>query len=1196
MKNFYPVFMAIAAILFMGFGFAGCETDDNKPDITSLSDPHEGEVLIFSAYAGFHVNGPTHNFVELYNPTDKEINLKNCTLQYAGYDNDAGTWVAIPLTGTIKPKHSYLILGENTNDGGGARIVLQNGEGDVNEELMLLGNRGFRIALIKGTALLDVDNPFNTDGNGAKVSGFIDFVGSRNDLNNILVGYKGPAGLENTLENFPRNSNQESIRRKDLIYRDNNAEEFVSVRSTVARSAVYPHGVNDSELGIYKPKNTKRGAWDPFLGIEGWQPDVTYTVTQIGGAEGTAATTGIQFSFSAVIDSRNVTAADITVSGAAAKGESATFAKSSGNNWLLSPITVNDAGNATVSISKAGIEAAAKNVLVHKEGVQTSEVKAGSQDALAGKLLILQAYAPSGGPAGASHPFVELYNTTNAAINLSGITLFFANGNTGTTTDEAWRKITLTGTIPSEGSFLILGPKAANTSSTNYIIDTKHGANYGDINDDNFTLNNNAYKIAIIRTASINDLNVQNPFTMDGAGIAAGYIDIVGAHNAANNTINGYEAAPARCSASEAVRRKNLTDTNNNQGISTLYASGTGDFDSIRYATGSGYMGDALLELRHPRNSKAGKWNPFAQPLVDITYSVTQIGGEDGTATTTGIQFTFNAAIDDLNVTANDITISGLHTESIHAEKGSAIFTKSSGNNWLLSPITVNSAGDVTISISKTGIEAAVKYVTVYKEGEQIPEVIAGTQDDLAGKLLILQAYAPSGSPAGASHPFVELYNTTNAPIDLSGIILFFANGNTGTTTDASWRKIVLSGSIPSEGSFLVLGPKAATTTGTNYIIDTKHGANYGDINDDNFTLNNNAYKIAIIRTDFDNELNVQNPFTMDGAGIADGYIDMVGAHNAANNTINGYEAAPARCSASEAVRRKNLTDTNNNQGISTLYASGTGDFDSIRYATGSGYIGDVLLELRHPRNSSAGKWDPFAQPPADTQALMIFQVYGAGTTENDNTAGTHSFIELYNNSNTPINLSTYSVHYADGTSSGVTTVAAWTKINLTGIVPANSSYLIRGKQMRQEGEITGVIGRLNLINVTPDVDAPEFTLSNRSYKVALMSNQDTITAANPWGTAACLDLTSVLNTAAQDSIDAAKGEDDLAAVKAATASANTISKQAAWRRTSLIVTNVTLTDFTRIAYNLAANETNDALIAKFRPRTIADGSYTPQF
>jgi hypothetical protein len=619
MKTFkvHLVFMAIAAILFVGSVFVGCDdgnSDSGPPEVPPVEepdeDPLEGKILIFSAYGGSNTNAPTHSFVELYNPTDNDESLEGFTLQWAGYDQDNGDWEAIPLTGEIKSKHSYLILGQFVNTPG--RIQLQDGDGDVNDENMLLGNRGFRLALIRGTDVLTVDNPFRIDETGKKVPGYIDMVGARNDLSNELVGWEGPADLENTIENFPRNSSQEGIRRKNLTDTDNNADDFVSVRSTVVRSATYPWGVNDSELEIYKPKNTAYGAWDPFEGIEEWVPEISYTVTQIGGTAGTDTTTGIQFTFSSAIDSLNVTPVDITVGGTAKKG-SATFAKS-GDNWLLSPITVSEAGNATVSISKAGIEAAVRNCPVYKAGSQTLEVEAGAQDALAGKLLILQAYAPSGSPAGASHHFVELYNTTDAAIDLTGITLFYAHGNTGTTEDTPWQKLALSGSIPAEGSFLILGPKAATTTSTNYVIDDKHGADYGDINDEDFALNNNAFKIAIIRTDAKNDLNVQNPFTMDGAGIADGYIDMVGAHNGASNTINGYETGPARCSASEAVRRKNLTDTDNNQGVSSLYASGTGDFDSIRYATGTGYMGDDLLELRHPRNSKAGTWDPFAEP------------------------------------------------------------------------------------------------------------------------------------------------------------------------------------------------------------------------------------------------------------------------------------------------------------------------------------------------------------------------------------------------------------------------------------------------------------------------------------------------------------------------------------------------------------------------------------------------------
>jgi uncharacterized repeat protein (TIGR02543 family) len=96
-----------------------------------------------------------------------------------------------------------------------------------------------------------------------------------------------------------------------------------------------------------------------------------------------------------------------------------------------------------------------------------------------------------------------------------------------------------------------------------------------------------------------------------------------------------------------------------------------------------------------------------------ITYTAVQEGGTDGTTTSTGIKFTFSASVSGL--TAADIAVSGA------ALKGSATLT-GSGTSWTLAPITVNNAGLATVSISKTGIEAAAKTVTVYQAGAYVPE------------------------------------------------------------------------------------------------------------------------------------------------------------------------------------------------------------------------------------------------------------------------------------------------------------------------------------------------------------------------------------------------------------------------------------------------------------------------------------------
>jgi len=459
-------------------------------------------------------------------------------------------------------------------------------------------------------------------------------------------------------------------------------------------------------------------------------------------------------------------------------------------------------------------------------------------------------------------------------------------------------------------------------------------------------------------------------------------------------------------------------------------------------------------------------------------------------------------------------------------------------------------------------------------------------------KLLILQAYgnAGDGSPAGVSHSFVELYNISGEDIDLSGISMYYANGIRGkdAAEDETWKTIALSGIIPSKGSFLILGKKHDNLSGTRYQITD----GYGDINDDNLSLSRRGFKVALISGTA--QLTVQNPFDADGKGEkVSGYMDMVGAVNNPDadlpDNIFGYETAPARNSASAAVRRRDLVDTDIN----------FNDFIEARYAfTGDGAFTDEMLEVRRPRNSSAGVWNPFAEPESPVfgeNTLLILQVFGMHLA--NDSAPTHSFIELYNKSDAPIDLSAYSVHWANGLSTNANAPAekdVWHKINLTGSIPAKSSYLILGAQLVDAVTIadTSTNGRLDLSTVKADINNSGFKMSNRSYKVALMSNQLELAAANPWGNEACIDLVSAINTSGTDSVTAAKGENDLAAVNAASGGANTISKQKSWRRTSLDVTNVTLTDFTSRQYSTIS--TDD--IAKFRPRTTTDGGYTPQF
>ena len=97
--------------------------------------------------------------------------------------------------------------------------------------------------------------------------------------------------------------------------------------------------------------------------------------------------------------------------------------------------------------------------------------------------------------------------------------------------------------------------------------------------------------------------------------------------------------------------------------------------------------------------------------------------------------------------------------------------------------------------------------------------------------------------------------------------------------------------------------------------------------------------------------------------------------------------------------------------------------------------------------NTKAIKSEAFTATPPSVednindkyQALIINQMWGGGDLLSG-TAVSHSFIELYNLNNTELNLKGLYLWYKSGTS-------AWESLELKGIIPPYSSFLIRGAE-----------------------------------------------------------------------------------------------------------------------------------------------------
>jgi hypothetical protein len=242
--------------------------------------------------------------------------------------------------------------------------------------------------------------------------------------------------------------------------------------------------------------------------------------------------------------------------------------------------------------------------------------------------------------------------------------------------------------------------------------------------------------------------------------------------------------------------------------------------------------------------------------------------------------------------------------------------------------------------------------------------------------------------------------------------------------------------------------------------------------------------------------------------------------------------------------------------------------------------MSDELLEVRKPRNSGVGKWNPFATPEygEGSPMLMILQI-GASADDSNNVS--HTFVELYNNTNQAITLNgVYSLQYAEGTkvASNETEDLAWTKIDLTGTIQPYHSFLILGAK-RSTNNTPG----LKIEDNSGDMNETGFKLSNRAGKVVLMNNQTLLSIQNPFTDNSGQPVTGYVDMVGyfNDSTDQIFGFE--------TQPIGDITKQAGARRKNLNDTNDNSEDFEKVAYNNASTD-----VALKRPKNHTHGAWNP--
>ncbi|WP_223285470.1 choice-of-anchor I family protein [Paenibacillus sp. PL91] len=209
---------------------------------------------------------------------------------------------------------------------------------------------------------------------------------------------------------------------------------------------------------------------------------------------------------------------------------------------------------------------------------------------------------------------------------------------------------------------------------------------------------------------------------------------------------------------------------------------------------------------------------------------------------------------------------------------------------------------------------------------------------------------------------------------------------------------------------------------------------------------------------------------------------------------------------------------------------------------------------------------------------VIINQVYGGGLTTDPSILLSHGFIELYNPTNNDIDLSGWSLQYADrGSNAKTGPTLPWEKLDLTGTIKAHSSFLIKGAS-------TGATSPK--VNLSANGDQSwERPVNNKGLKVALMSNQTLLTDVNPFVTKP-VGYVDMVGTGSNDD-----GSDiDGFETAYPSGSAEGTSKKKAIRRSNFTDTDMNKSDFKQVDYEVA---TGDALLAA-APRSGSDGAWGP--
>lgn len=493
----------------------------------------------------------------------------------------------------------------------------------------------------------------------------------------------------------------------------------------------------------------------------------------------------------------------------------------------------------------------------------------------------------------------------------------------------------------------------------------------------------------------------------------------------------------------------------NNNGTTTLLTSSSVS-SGYTGASGSFNAGAAARTGALSTGTSGSAYFEFTvTPAAGFSVSVTQI--DFGTrATSTGPQaYTIRTSLDN------------------YAADAAPPGTISNNSSWSLkqNPVAINGSSNTAVTVRIYGYNGS-------------GTASAGTAnwriDDLS--LTVSTSGGGSGPAISVISSGLSSFSTITGTASAAQTITVSGSNLTGdiSITPPALYEISSDGGANYTTGSVVLGQTTGSVSNTSIAIRITAAAPAGPANGSISFVSGTASQSVLLTGSVDPLVTVNPPQSFAANTFSSSQINLTATGNAAGDDI----LVATNTSAVFGTPAGALSAGNSIPGGGTVLYKGTAAGFSFQHtglnAATTYYYKAWSADASN--NYSAGLNASATTSGAPAANIVINQVYGGGG--NSGATYKNDFIELYNNENSPINLSGWSLQYQSATGTG-----NWTASALSGTIPAHSFFLVQ--------EAAGSGGTTSL----PSPDATgTLSLGAAAGKVILSNSTVVLNGPNPTG------------------------------------------------------------------------------------------------